>query len=334
MEITRSLFHVGVTDNDQGMIYNSYVLKDQQAVIFDVVDFKHFKQWLENIENVLQSQEPDYLVLSSYEHSDSIQELIHKYPHITIIDTHNKESLKLTSHTLIFLHHLPTITMTYILEEKVLMSSYMFSTYGYQHCLEETRRYYFNTIGQYGLYVQQLLKQIKTMSIDKICPLHGPILQEQFREYIHYHNIWSQYMPQFCHVLIAYTTSESQKAHELAELLENQGETVVLCNLMKKDMSYALTDAFLCDRIVFMNNDGELPAMLHFIQCLKNKNFQSREVAFVTSQSKILENAFQNLEDIEIVKPIVYFDDELYNQKIHALVNSLINGGCTGEFCD
>ena len=48
----------------------------------------------------------------------------------------------------------------------------------------EARRYYFNIVGKYGAQVQALLKKASTLDIQKICPLHGPILTEDLGHYI------------------------------------------------------------------------------------------------------------------------------------------------------
>lgn len=40
----------------------------------------------------------------------------------------------------------------------------------------EARRYFINIVGKYGANVQGLLKKAAVLDIEKIAPLHGPVL--------------------------------------------------------------------------------------------------------------------------------------------------------------
>lgn len=330
MEISRSFFHVSV--KNQNLIHNSYIIKDEKIVIINVVEESLQDEWLENIENVLENQIPNYLIITTNSNIN-LDKIINKYPTLQIIDYHSLiDELQLGQHTLKIMKHIPHTILIYIPTLQVLISSYVFGTYGYKHCLEETRRYYFHKIGQYGEYTQKLLKFMRTLDIQKICPLHGPILYD-IQEYVFYYQIWSQYIAQECSILIAYTTDDKQIAKRLQSLLEENGEIVVLCDLMKKDMTYAMTDAFVCDRMVLIGCDNDLPILLKFLQNLKEKNFQNREVALITDESLIIENILNSMEDIKIVKPIVSINETMFDQKLNKLIESLMNGCCDGEFC-
>lgn len=331
MEISCSFFHIGV--KNQNLIHNSYLIKDEKIAIIDVVEESFQDQWIENIENILGKQSPDYLIITTGS-SINLDKITHKYPTITIINHQSFiDELNLGKHTLKIMTTIPDMLFIYIPTLRLFISSYVFGTYGYKHSLEETRRYYFNKIGQHGIHVQKLLKQMKSLDIEKICPLHGPVLID-IKEYILYHNIWSQYIAQECSVLIAYTTHNHHLADTLTCILEENGETVVLCDLMKKDMTYAITDAFMCDRIVLIGCDDHLPVFLNFLQNLKEKNFQNREVALITNESLVFKNILRSMENIEIVKPIVSIHETEYEQKLTLLAESLMNGYCDGEFCD
>ena len=76
--------------------------------------------------------------------------------------------------------HWPEVMMTYEEKEKILFSADGFGKFGTLDTKEdwdcEARRYYFNIVGKYGLQVQTLLKKVMNLDIEKICPLHGPIL--------------------------------------------------------------------------------------------------------------------------------------------------------------
>ena len=49
---------------------------------------------------------------------------------------------------------------------------------------DEARRYFIGIVGKYGEQVQKLLKAAATLDIQKICPLHGPVLTEDLGHYI------------------------------------------------------------------------------------------------------------------------------------------------------
>ena len=56
---------------------------------------------------------------------------------------------------------------------------------------DEARRYFIGIVGKYGKQVQALLKVAATLDIQKICPLHGPVLTEDLGHYIGLYDTWS-----------------------------------------------------------------------------------------------------------------------------------------------
>ena len=100
--------------------------------------------------------------------------------------------------------HWPEVMVTYDSYEKVLFSADAFGTFGAlngnifndevdfeKDWLHEARRYYANIVGKYGAPVQALLKKAAGLDIEKICPLHGPVLTENLGYYIGLYNTWS-----------------------------------------------------------------------------------------------------------------------------------------------
>lgn len=69
------------------MSYNSYVIKDEKNVILDTIDERLTKEWLENLEEALDGEEPDYLVVSHMEpdHAYNIGLIAKKYPKMKIV---------------------------------------------------------------------------------------------------------------------------------------------------------------------------------------------------------------------------------------------------------
>ena len=301
-----------------GVSYNSYVIIDDKIAVFDTVDKRKTEDWLSNVENVLGGKKPDYLVISHMEpdHSASIDAFLKKYPSVTVVGNEktfniaerffgdifqNKlvvkegEELSLGKHNLKFVFapmvHWPEVMFTYETTEKVLFSADAFGKFGALDVDEEwaceARRYYFNIVGKYGATVQSVLKKAAALDIKIICPLHGPVLNENLEYYIGKYNIWSSYQPEDKGVLIAYASiygNTAKAAEQLAELLREKGEKVAVADLARCDMAEAIEDAFRYDRLVTASvtyDGGLFPAMESFLSHLKAKNYQNRTVAFI-----------------------------------------------------
>lgn len=305
-----------------GVSYNSYVIMDDKIAVFDTVDKRKTEDWLSNVENVLGGKKPDYLVISHMEpdHSASIDAFLKKYPSVTVVGNEktfniaerffgdifkNKlvvkegEELSLGKHNLKFVFapmvHWPEVMFTYETTEKVLFSADAFGKFGALDVDEEwaceARRYYFNIVGKYGATVQSVLKKAAALDIKIICPLHGPVLNENLEYYIGKYNIWSSYQPEDKGVLIAYASiygNTAKAAEQLAELLREKGEKVAVADLARCDMAEAIEDAFRYDRLVTASvtyDGGLFPAMESFLSHLKAKNYQNRTVAFIENGS-------------------------------------------------
>ena len=219
-----------------GMAYNSYVIMDDKIAVMDSVDINFAQEWLGNIAEVLGDRKPDYLVIQHMEpdHSASIAEFLKAYPDTAVVGNAktfvmmqqffgadiapnrevvaNKGTLELGTHTLTFVFapmvHWPEVMVTYDAADKVLFSADGFGKFGALDADEdwacEARRYYFGIVGKYGAQVQALLKVAATLDIEKICPLHGPILTENLGYYIEKYDIWSSYGVESEGVMIAY----------------------------------------------------------------------------------------------------------------------------------
>ena len=117
-------------------------------------------------------------------------------------------------------------------------------------------------MGKYGTQVQTVLKKATALDIEAICPLHGPVLNGDLSHYLDLYNKWSSYTPEEDGILIAYTSvyGNTRKAVErLAETLKAAGQTVVVRDLARSDMSEAVADAFRYSQLVLAtttyNND-------------------------------------------------------------------------------
>ncbi len=307
-----------------GMSYNSYAIIDQKIAIMDTVDANFTHEWLDNIQNTLGTRTPDYLIVQHMEpdHSANIANFLKAYPTATVVSSAKAfnmmknffgtdfadnrivvgegDTLSLGKHTLTFVTapmvHWPEVIVTYDSCDKVLFSADGFGKFGALDVDEdwacEARRYYIGIVGKYGTQVQALLKKASGLEIDKICPLHGPVLTENLGYYINLYNTWSSYTPEEEGIVIAYTSvyGNTKKAVlKLADALKEKGcPKVVINDLARCDMAEAVEDAFRYSKLILATttyNADIFPFMKEFIHHLTERNYSNRTVAFVENGS-------------------------------------------------
>ena len=307
-----------------GMAYNSYVIMDEKIAVMDTVDVNFGEEWLANVAEILGDRKPDYLVVHHMEpdHSANITKFIEAYPEAKVVGNAktfqmienffglnladkqevvtNNGTLSLGSHDLTFVFapmvHWPEVMVTYDSKDKILFSADAFGKFGALDVDEdwacEARRYYFGIVGKYGAQVQALLKKAATLDIEKICPLHGPILTENLGYYLDLYQTWSSYGVETEGVMIAYASvyGNTKKAAELLgeELKANGCPRVVVADLAREDMAECIEDAFRHGKLVLATityNGGVFPFMQTFIDGLKERNFQNRTIGITENGS-------------------------------------------------
>lgn len=256
-KVTDDLFWVGGNDRrlelfenihpiPRGVSYNSYLLMDEKTVLFDTVDWSVSRQFIENVEYVLNGRDLDYLVINHMEpdHGACIEEILLRYPNVVVISTEKAYMLMnqfgftvkdnditvnegdtqcFGTHTVTFVNapmvHWPEAMVTFDVTNGVLFSADAFGSFGAldgklfsdevnfdRDWIEEARRYYTNIVGKYGPHVQKLLKKAATIDIKIICPLHGPVWRKDLGYLLDKYDKWSRYQPEEQGVLIAYAS--------------------------------------------------------------------------------------------------------------------------------
>lgn len=335
MKITNDIKYVGVNDHEidlfegqyvveNGMAYNSYVIMDEKITVMDTVDARFTHEWLDNIENIIGSCQPDYLVIQHMEpdHSANIANFMNVYQNTKIVSTEKAfammrqffgtdfegrkivvgegDTLSLGKHTLTFvlapMVHWPEVMVTYDSADKVLFSADGFGKFGALDVEEdwacEARRYYIGIVGKYGVQVQNLLKKASGLDIQIICPLHGPVLTENLGYYLNLYQTWSSYAAETEGIVIAYTSvyGHTKKAVEtLADKLLKEGcPKVVVHDLARCDIAEAVEDAFRYSKLVLATttyNADIFPFMREFIHHLTERNFQNRVIGLMENGS-------------------------------------------------
>ncbi len=383
MQITNDIKYIGVNDHSidlfegqytvpNGMAYNSYAILDDKVAIMDTVDAAFCHEWLDNIDALLGSRRPDYLIVQHMEpdHSANILNFTKRYPDATVVSSvkafnmmknffgtdfserrivvKEGDTLSLGRHTLSFVAapmvHWPEVIVTYDALDRVLFSADGFGKFGALDVEEdwacEARRYYFGIVGKYGAQVQALLKKASALNIEKICPLHGPVLTENLGYYLGLYNTWSSYEAEDDGIVIAYTSvyGNTKKAVQLlAEKLRANGcPKVVVTDLARDDMAEAVEDAFRYSKLVLATttyNADIFPFMREFINHLTERSYKKRTVAFIENGSwapmatKVMRSMLEKSPDLVYAENTVRITSAL-NDESSAQLDALADELC------
>lgn len=256
-KVVDDLYFIGASDHrlalfenihpiPRGVSYNSYVLLDEQTVLFDTVDWSVCRQFLENLEHVLDGRDLDYIVINHMEpdHGASLEEVLLRYPNAKVIATSKAVMMMYQfgfdvdgktievkegdtkcfgKHTIAFVQapmvHWPEAMVSFDTTNGVLFSADAFGTFGAldgklfddevdfdRDWLDDARRYYTNIVGKYGTPVMNLMKKAANLDIKVICPLHGPVWRTNVGYIIEKTKLWATYTPEKKGVMIAYAS--------------------------------------------------------------------------------------------------------------------------------
>lgn len=309
----------------KGISYNSYLIDDEQIAVMDAVDIRRCSDWLTRLADALGGQTPAYLIVQHMEpdHSGSIRAMLERYPEAKVVATAKAmamldnffdgidlserrvtvadgDTLSLGRTTLRFITapmvHWPEVMVTLDETDGVLFSADAFGSFAMSEADEawtdEARRYYCNIVGKYGANVQALMKKLTGLKFSTIASLHGPLLDGDLARYWTLYDKWSRYEPECRGTLVAYASiygGTAEAARRLAmELEKRDAGEVVLMDLCRHDVSYAVAEAFRLSRLALcsVTYDASLfPAMHNFLHHLEMKNFRNRPFALIENGS-------------------------------------------------
>ena len=332
----------------EGISYNSYLILDERIAVFDTADAAYVDTWLARLADALGGRTPDYLIIQHMEpdHSAGIAAFAKKYPEAVIVASQKAfammagffgedyaarrlvvgegHTLSLGKHTLHFIAapmvHWPEVIMTYDDCDHILFSADGFGRFGDTNedtpWDDEARRYYIGIVGKYGAQVSAVLKKAGNLKIDKICPLHGPVLTKDLGHYLSLYATWSSYQPEAAGVVIAYTSiygNTRAAVALLAEELTKSGQTVRVFDLSRTHFSYAVAEAFRFDKLVLASttyNADVFPPMRAYIHGLLERNYAGRTVALIENGSwapmaaKVMGGMLASAKGVTILPPV------------------------------
>ena len=239
--LAEDIYWVGVVDwnlrdfhnytTNMGTTYNAYLILDQKTALVDTVKRNFGKELLQNITNLTNPEQIDYIIINHVEmdHSSALPILAEKAENATIIATEKgKEAiichygdnfniqtvktgdeLKLGDRTLKFVEapmlHWPDSMFTYIVPDKILMpndafgqhlaSSQRFDDEVDEHVLmEQATKYYANILMPLGPLITRKIHEVIQLGIAPtvIAPSHGIIWRSNPSRIVNAYLQWSE----------------------------------------------------------------------------------------------------------------------------------------------
>ena len=364
----------------EGMSYNSYLILDEKVAVLDTADARKGEQWKANLAEALEGRTPDYLVVHHMEpdHSSLIAWALEQYPSLTLVATaaalkmlpqffegialegrtlavKEGDTLALGRHSLRFMMapmvHWPEVMVSYEPTEKLLFSADAFGRFGAMEKIAfwvsddddwacEARRYYFNICGKYGVQVQNLLKKVTGCDVAMICPLHGPIINENLPYHIGLYQTWSSYGVETEGVFVAYASIHGGTAAAAerfaAMLLEKGCPKVATADLTRDDLAEGVEDAFRYGKMVLAASsyDGGVFTPMHdFLYRLQAKGYQQRTVGIIENGSwapsagRTMKEMLGAMKEITVVEPTVTIRSRMHTEdlpKLEALADAML----------
>ena len=364
----------------EGMSYNSYVILDGKVAVMDTTDARKGEEWKANLADALEGRKPDYLVVHHMEpdHSSLIAWMLAEYPSVKLVATaaalkmlpqffegialegrtlavKEGDVLDLGNHSLRFsmapMVHWPEVMVSYEATEKLLFSADAFGRFGAMEKIAfwgsddddwacEARRYYFNICGKYGVQVQNLLKKLAGVEIAMICPLHGPILNENLDNYLGLYQTWSSYGVETEGVFVAYASihgGTAAAAERLADMLREKGcPKVSVADICRSDIAECVEDAFRYGKMVLAASSydaGVFTPMHDFLYRLQAKGYQKRTVGLVENGSwapsagRVMKEMLGAMKEITLVEPMVTIRSRMHAEdlpKLEALADAML----------
>ena len=336
----------GLYKVENGVAYNSYAIIDEKIAIMDTVEAKFKTLWLKNIEKELNGKEPSHLIIHHMEpdHSSNIMAFMEKYKNAQIVATEKafsminqffgscykgrgivvkeKDTLCLGESTLTFYQapmvHWPEVMVSFEEATGTLFSADAFGKFGALDINEdwacEARRYYFGIVGKYGAQVSNLLNKLKDLKITKICPLHGPILENNLDYYVNLYKTWSSYEAEEKGCFIAYSSvygNTKKAAEQLFLELQRRNVQCEILDIARCDIYEAIENAFKYDKMVIASTtyNGDLfPTVRELLYELVSRNYQKRKIGIIENGTwapmvgKEIIKRLENSKEIEYYK--------------------------------
>lgn len=338
-----------------GVSYNSYLISDKKTVLIDTLEFGSKNDYLEDIDSILEGRSLDFLVVNHMEpdHSSMITWLMRRYPDLKIVT--NSKAFKMLEgfygvqkgsilevkdgdildtgyHKLKFIMtpwvHWPETMMTYDITDGILFSCDAFGSFGtldggifddeinFSFYEDEMRRYFSNIVGKYSHMVQKAFSKLEGVSVNFICPSHGPVWRERPSLALSLYDKWSKHEAEDG-VVIAFASmygNTEKMADYVARLIAERGvKNIRIYDVSKTHVSFILNEIWKFKSVILGSsayNSGMHPMMHHLCNELEVLNPKNKNYALFGSYSwsggglKSLTAFAEKMEWIEIAPPV------------------------------
>jgi flavorubredoxin len=324
VEIKKNIYWVGALDwnirdfhgysTPEGTTYNAYLVIDEKVTLFDTVKKPFKNELIENISKIIDPKRIDYLVVNHVEmdHSGSIPEMVEliepekvfcsQMGKKALLDHFNRpdwpyevagtgQNLSLGKRSVSFLEtrmlHWPDSMMSYIPEEKLLISSDAFGEHWATSqrfddevdqalLLSHAAKYYANILLLYSPLVVKLIAKVQEMGIeiDTIAPDHGVIWRTNPGKIIEAYLKWGRQETANKAVIIYDTMWEATErmARAVSEGLKLEGVDFEILNVKLNHRSDIMTKVFDSKAIILGSptlNNNMMPALADILCYMK-----------------------------------------------------------------
>ncbi|MDF2614876.1 MAG: fold metallo-hydrolase [Clostridia bacterium] len=223
-------FHGNELSTHRGTSYNSYLVKDEKTVLIDTVWEPLTERFLENLKDIVDISQIDYVVVNHAEpdHSGALPTIMEYIPNATVIvSKKGEESVKrhyykewnfkvvstgdkinIGKNDLIFVEapmlHWPDSMFTYLTGENILFSNDAFGQHFASPGLfndevddcevyQEALKYYANILTPFSKFVTKKIAELKGfgLPVDMIAPAHGVIWRKDPMQIVSLYDEWA-----------------------------------------------------------------------------------------------------------------------------------------------
>jgi len=318
-------FHGYVTPN--GTTYNNYLVLDDQITLFDTVKYDFSGITVDNIKNIVDPSKIKNIVINHIEndHVSSIGDIMLLAPDASIYMTNTGkrgldrffdtskwdirivktgDTLNIGKRNLLFLEtpmlHWPDSMMTYIKEDKILISQDAFgqhyasaarfddefvSTHSAAELEDAIKDYYANILMPFGTLIKNKIAEVQKLGleIDMIAPDHGIIWRHDPSKIINMYLDMAGGKADL-RVVIIYDTmwhSTEQMTVPLVQGIKDEGVDVKVVKLRANPISFAVKEFWKARGCLIGSptlNNSMFPTLAEFLLYLKGLKPKNRIV--------------------------------------------------------
>ena len=316
-------FHGYITQ--RGTTYNAYLIVDDKIALVDFVKAPFYDEMVHHIQEIVDLSEIDYLICNHIEpdHSGALLRTIEAAGNAELIasdlgrkglrrycgeglrctTTTEKPSVSLGSRTLQFVAtpmvHWPDSMVTYIPEEKLLLSNDAFGQHlatskrfddevDHAVLMQEAAKYYANIVMPLWRSVSRAFKALDGLDINMIAPSHGVVWRRNPVEILEAYQRWVEGAARERAVVVYDTMwgSTERLAEAVMEGLASEGVEVRVHRLSATHNSDVIADILEAKAVLVGSptlNNGLLPTVASFLSYLKGLKPKNKIGAFFGS---------------------------------------------------